>query len=65
MTNKLKMQDIAYVDRMCEDIIQSLNNIAKEYTKTCFIHSSQDRAKFRRLRVQLAKELINIERKIY
>ena len=65
MSKKLKMEDIYYIDRMCTDIIDSLNNISAELSKTHYLHSSKDRAKFKRLRVQLSKELLEIERKIY
>jgi hypothetical protein len=60
---KINKNKIQYIEFMSKLIIDCLENISK--LKEDYIYHNSDRAKFKRLRLELTKELLNIEKEIY
>lgn len=62
----IKNKDIEYIKEMTNQIVDSMNNTLKEFhSEQGRIWSSSNRAKFKRLRVELTKELFKIEKELY
>lgn len=54
---KITKDKISYIESMCKKLIKSLKDTQKEFeTNENYIFSSANRAKFKRLRVELTKE---------
>lgn len=64
---KLTREKVNYVNSMSKELIKSLKEILKYYENNNdrYLYSSENRAKFKRLRVELTKELMQIQRVIY
>ena len=59
-------KDVLYIEMLTQDLVGSLQQVLQEYEKNDkYIFSSKHRAKFKRLRVELAKKLMEIQGKIY
>lgn len=57
---------INYIENMSKELIRSLKESLIEYqVNNHYIYSSSNRAKFKRLRVELTKELMKVEQSIY
>ena len=67
MTKKINEKVINYVDYLCEMLPKILNNINEEYEKNkgIYIYSSSNRAQFDRLRLEMNKTLMKINKEIY
>lgn len=63
LSKKLNMQDVTYVENMCADLVKSLA-ICLKYGED-YVYHSPERARFKRLRVELGKKLMEIQKKIY
>ena len=59
----LSKNDVNYVENMCADLVKSLK-ICLDYDDDC-IYQMPERARFKRLRVELGKKLMEIQKKIY
>ena len=58
----LSENDVNYVENMCADLVKSLK-ICLNYDD--YIYQMPERARFKRLRVELGKKLMEIQKKIY
>ena len=62
---KITKDKISYIESMCKELIKSLKDTQKEFeTNENYIFASANRAKFKRLRVELTKELMQIQNEI-
>ena len=59
----LSENDVNYVENMCADLVKSLK-ICLNYDDD-YIYQMPERARFKRLRVELGKKLMEIQKKIY
>ena len=59
----LSKNDVNYVENMCADLVKSLK-ICLNYDDD-YIYQMPERARFKRLRVELGKKLMEIQKKIY
>ena len=59
----LSKNDVNYVENMCADLVKSLK-ICLNYDDD-YIYKMPERARFKRLRVELGKKLMEIQNKIY
>ena len=59
----LSENDVNYVENMCADLVKSLK-ICLIYNND-YIYQKPERARFKRLRVELGKKLMEIQKKIY
>ena len=59
----LSKNDVDYVENMCTDLVKSLK-ICLKYDDD-YIYQMPERARFKRLRVELSKKLMEIQKKIY
>ena len=59
----LSKNDVNYVENMCTDLVKSLKSCLK-YDDD-YIYQMPERARFKRLRVELGKKLMEIQKKIY
>ncbi len=63
---KLSKDRILYIENMCKELIKSLKATQRELENNQnYIFTSANRAKFKRLRVELTKELMQIQNEIY
>ena len=60
----LSENDVNYVENMCADLVKSLE-ICLIYDDDDYIYQMPERARFKRLRVELGKKLMEIQNKIY
>lgn len=59
-------KEVLYIEMLTQDLVESLQQVLQEYENNeNYIFSSKHRAKFKRLRVELAKKLMEIQGKIY
>lgn len=63
----LSENDVNYVENMSKDLVHSLREILKYYENNIdmYLYNSPERARFGRLRVELGKKLMEIQKKIY
>lgn len=61
---KLEKKKVEYIEFMTKELVKSLYKISDQL-KNEYVYASEDRAKFKRLRVELAKELMDVQREIY
>jgi hypothetical protein len=64
---ELTKKDVIYLEEMTKDIIKSLKIILKYYENNNdrYLYNSAERARFKRLRVELGKKLMEIQKIIY
>lgn len=62
---KIKNSTVLYIEALCVSLLQSMRAFNKEAENDDFIYSSSNRARFERLRIELAKELIAIQKTMY
>lgn len=63
---KLSKDRVLYIENICKELIKSLKGTQRELENNQnYIFASANRAKFKRLRVELAKELMQIQNEIY
>ena len=63
---KLTNEEIKYVEYMCNELVKSLKNVKEDLDKKDpYIFSSPDRAKFKRLRIELSNKLMEVQKQIY
>lgn len=60
---KLSKNDVDYIETMCADLVKSLT-ICLKYGED-YVYQSPERARFKRLRVELGKKLMEIQKAIY
>ena len=62
-----KKDKILYIENMCKELIKSLKDTQKEIESNeyYYLFQSPNRAKFKRLRVELTKELMKVQKDIY
>lgn len=63
----LSKNDVNYVENMSKDLVHSLREILKYYENNNdrYLFNSPERARFKRLRVELGKKLMEIQKAIY
>lgn len=61
---KLEKKKVEYIEFMTKELVKSLYKISDQL-KNEYVYASEDRAKFKRLRVELAKELMDVQKEIY
>lgn len=61
---KLEKKRVEYIEFMAKELVKSLYKISDQL-KNEYVYVSEDRAKFKRLRVELAKELMDVQKEIY
>lgn len=61
---KLEKKKVEYIEFMTKELVKSLYKISDQL-KNEYVYASEDRAKFKRLRVELTKELMDVQREIY
>lgn len=61
---KLEKKKVEYIEFMAKELVKSLYKISAQL-KNEYVYASEDRAKFKRLRVELAKELMDVQKEIY
>lgn len=66
LSEKLNTQDITYVKNMCADLVKSLA-LYRKHIEDCdgYVFQNSERARFKRLRVELGKKLMEIQKAIY
>lgn len=60
--------DINYVQHLCKQLVNSMQDTLDEFNdknNSEYMYSSPHRAKFKRLRVELTKHLVQIEKQMY
>ena len=62
---KIDEKEIKYVEYLCYMIPILLKTINDEYKKDGYIISSENRASFNRLRIEMNKVLLKIKKEIY
>lgn len=62
---KISEKEIKYIEYLCYMIPILLKTINDEYEKDKYIYSSENRASFDRLRIELNKILMKIKKTIY
>lgn len=64
---ELTKKDVIYLEEMTKNIIKSLKIILKYYENNNdrYLYNSAERARFKRLRVELGKKLMEIQKIIY
>lgn len=62
---KIKQLEIGYIEYLCDMLPKILKKINAEYDKEKYIYSSENRAKFDRLRIEMNKTLMKIRKEIY
>lgn len=61
----LTKEKINYLEIMQKELISSLKESLKELEKNEYLFHSSNRAKFKRLRVEITKKMVDIEKEIY
>lgn len=61
---KLEKKKVEYIEFMTKELVKSLYKISDQL-KNEYVYASEDRAKFKRLRVELTKELMDVQKEIY
>lgn len=59
------VKQINYIDYISSELVAELKAIQSELEKNKYLFSSDSRARFKRLRVELTKELVKIEKQVY
>lgn len=54
-----------YIEYISSEFVKELKSVNKELKENEFLFSSESRARFKRLRVELIKELVKLEGVIY
>lgn len=62
---KIKQLEIEYIEYLCDMLPRILKKINAEYDNDKYIFSSENRAKFDRLRIEMNKTLMKIKKDIY
>lgn len=55
----------SYIEYISSELVKELKSVNKELKENKFLFSSESRARFKRLRVELTKELVKLEGVIY
>lgn len=65
--NKIKSEEITYIKRLTQELVNSLSNVVNEQKEKgeYYIYQSPHRAKFKRLRIELSKVLLELEKQMY
>lgn len=67
MSKDLTKKDVDYIESMSKDLVKSLREILKYYENNNdrYLYNSPERARFKRLRVELGKKLMEVQKEIY
>ena len=67
MSKDLTKKDVDYIESMSKDLVKSLREILKYYENNNdrYLYNSAERARFKRLRVELGKKLMEVQKEIY
>lgn len=58
-------EEIKYLEQMYKRSIKTLKEFMKEQNEDRYIFSSRNRAEFNRLRLEITRELLRLENKMY
>jgi len=62
----LTNEEIKYIECMCRELVKNLKNVKEDLDKEDhYIFSSPNRAKFKRLRIELSNKLMEVQKQIY
>ena len=67
MSKDLTKKDVDYIESISKDLVKSLREILKYYENNNdrYLYNSPERARFKRLRVELGKKLMEVQKEIY